>query len=437
MAPILDSLRNMIRTILREPTPTTRPPEWDSLDLPYLTNQLVNSASQIAQTRHATLLLLWPDQDVLRESRPSLDNGEGVELPLSSPIVRWLQDQDAPFARWEDLSVLPQFRNISPQDLAIFQRMDTRVLIPLRTLRSLTGILVMGARDTGESYTSAHLTRLSRLSDTIASTIEHARMYAAERAKVADLETVAAIKSEYIMAISHQLKTPISAVKASAEMLAQEAVPDQGQPPELHRRLVAAITRGVDTLDQLVTELTEYGKMQSATLELNTVEASLSSIASDTCELLQPLAHDKGIQLTVDTTPHLPRAIMDPHRVQQILVNLINNAIKFTQDGGRVGVRVTRDNDQLLAQVQDNGPGISAERQPWVFEAFYGAPEATPSGSGGSGLGLAIAKALTELHGGTIWVDSIEGEGSTFSFTIPLGQKRATERPLTAQRRAQ
>ncbi len=366
-----------------------------------------------------------------------MNTDEGVELPLSSPIVRWLQDQDAPFSRWEDLSVLPQFQNIYPQDRAMFQRMDIQVLIPLRTLGDLTGILVLGTRETGDLYTPADLTLLTNLSGSMATSIEHARMYVAEQAKVADLETLATIKSEYIMAISHQLKTPISAVKASAEMLAQEAIPGQGQPSELHRRLVAAITRGVDTLDRLVTELTEYGKMQSASLELNTVEANLSSIASDTRDLLQPLAQDKSIQLTIDTTPHLPRAMMDPHRVQQILVNLINNAIKFTPYGGQADVRVTRDDDHLLAQVQDNGPGIPVERQPWVFEAFYGTPD-TPSGvSVGSGLGLAIARALTELHGGTIWVDSIEGEGSTFSFTIPLGQRQVTEQPLTAQRRAQ
>lgn len=433
----MDSLRNMIRTILRQFGPPTLQSEWGSLDLPYLTARLLDAASDIARSKHATLLLLWPEQGVLKETPAPSNTGKGVELPLSSPIVRWLQDQDTPFARWEDLSVLPQFQNISPQDRAIFERMDIQVLIPLRTLGALTGILVMGVGEAGEPYTSADLTRLTNLSGGIATSIEHARMYAAEQAKVADLETLSTIKSEYIMAISHQLKTPISAVKASADMLAQEAIPGQREPSELHQRLVTAISHGADTLDRLVTELTEYGKMQSATLELNTVEASLSSIASDTCDLLQPLAQDKSIQLTVTTAPHLPRAMMDPHRVQQVLVNLISNAIKFTPTGGLVTVQVTRDNDHLLAQVQDNGPGISAERQPWVFEAFYGTSDAASGESRSSGLGLAIARALTELHGGTIWVDSTEGEGSTFSFTIPLGQRQATEQPLTAQRRMQ
>ena len=280
---------------------------------------------------------------------------------------------------------------------------------------ALTGILVLGSKVSENAYRREDLELLARVASAVASSIENARLYAVEQARVAELEAISGMKSEYILAISHQLKTPIAAVKASADMLTEGQV----NSPELRQRLVNAIVRGTDSLDRLVTELTEYGKMQSATLELHREEADLLSIVADTCDLLHPLIDDKAIHLEVQAPPTLPRVVLDPHRVQQVLSNLLTNAIKFTPTGGEISVRVSRDGDHLLTQVQDNGHGIPEAQQRWVFEAFYGASD-TARGPTGSGLGLAIARDLTELHGGTIWLESQEGTGSTFSFTLPL-----------------
>ncbi len=122
--------------------------------------------------------------------------------------------------------------------------------------------------------------------------------------------------------------------------------------------------RGVDSLDRLVTELVEYGRMKTATLQLSRVETSLSSIVSDTCELLQPLVEGKALVLKLDAPSTLPRVSVDPHLVQQILVNLITNAINFTPKGGLIAVRVSREGDHLLTQVEDSGLGIPEQQMP-------------------------------------------------------------------------
>ena len=150
------------------------------------------------------------------------------------------------------------------------------------------------------------------------------------------------------------------------------------------------------------------------------MESNLTTLVSDTIALVQPLADDKPVQLEFHAPKYLPRITLDPHRVHQIMSNIISNAIKLTPSGGRVTIGIRREGNQLITQVKDTGPGIAKVHQPWVFEAFYGASDRS-NGSTGSGLGLAIAKALTELHRGSIWLDSQEGKGSTFYVALPLG----------------
>ena len=385
------------------------------LDLARQAVLLLDSLAQVMDTRRRTLLVLCPEWGAVATVQPSSPSLERTELQLASPIVQWLESQDATVTRWGEMVVLPQFQGVSSQERGLFERLETEVLVPLRVDTALTGVLVLGAKVSGDAYRREELELLAGVAGAVAGSIENARLYAVEQARVAELEVISGMKSEYILAISHQLKTPIAAVKASADMLTE----GQANTPEFRQRLVNAIVRGTDSLDRLVTELTEYGKMQSATLELNKDEADLLSIVADTCALLHPLIEDKSIHLKVQAPPMLPRVVLDSHRVQQVLSNLLTNAIKFTPAGGEISVRVSRDGDHLLTQVQDNGPGIPESQQRWVFEAFYGASD-TARGPTGSGLGLAIARALTELHGGAIWLESQEGKGSTFSFTLPL-----------------
>jgi len=356
-----------------------------TLDLARQTEHLLDAVAQTVDTQERSLLLLCPEWGVIALVQPSSPLGlERTELSLTSPIVQWMQSQDTTVTRWGELVVLPQFQGVSSQERELFERLEAEALISLRVNGSLTGILILGAKRLGDPYRHEELDLLAGVARATARSIENARLYAVERARVAELQSINEMKSEYILTISHQLKTPISAVKASVEMLTEL----QAESPELRQRLINAIVRGVDSLDRLVTELTEYGKMQSATLELNRVESNLCSIIADTCTLLQPLVDDKKLRMQVDVPPTLPRVVVDPHRVQQILFNLLSNAIKFTPTGGEISIRVGREGEWLLTQVQDNGPGIPAAQQRWVFEAFHAASDSTkgPTGSGpGSG----------------------------------------------------
>ncbi len=447
------------------------------LDLGRQAELLWDVLAEVVNTRSKALLLLFPEWGAVAMVESSAPYGlSRTQLRLPSPILQWLGNQATSTARWGEMVVLPQLRDAFTQERTLFERLEAEILVPLRVDGALSAVLVLGAKtgvasevrkaqgtevpagglsrerrdrfntpplrrgegDTGgevkdlwgkaanagkNTYQPEEKELLAGVAQAVARSLENARMHAVQRARIADLMSANEAQSNYILAISHQLKTPIAAVKASAEMLADSPVDSRA----IRERLASAIVKGVDSLDRLVTELTEYGKMRHATLELHRVETDLCSLVMETCALLQPLVDEKGLRLRLDASPALPWVMADPHRVQQVLSNLLSNAIRFTPAGGEISVRVHQDGDRLLTQVTDSGPGIPEAQQKWVFEAFRGGSD-TAWGAAGSGLGLAIAKALTELHGGAIWLESQEGKGTTFSFTLPLGPVQVKQR---------
>lgn len=387
------------------------------LDLGCQAEVLWETVGRLVNTRTSALLLPCPEWERVAMLRsPAPKDLERTPLRLDSPILQWLEAVQASFVRWRDIIVLPQFQAVSVQEQRLFEELGAEVLVPMRVDGALSGLLVLGAAVDGRAYPRMMLELVAALAQAAARSVENARIFAVQQTTLEELRLSNEAKSEYILAISHQLKTPIAAVKASAEMF----MDSQEDALSLRNRLAAAMARGADSLDGLVTELTEYGKMRYATLELHRVETNLGSIVTDACALLQPLADAKGLRLHVEVPSALPPVVVDPHRVEQVLTNLVSNAIKFTPSGGEIWVRVRGERGRLLTQVQDSGPGIPESQQRWLFEAFHGGSD-TASRPHVGGLGLAIAKALTELHGGTIWVESQDGQGSTFSFTLPLG----------------
>ncbi len=394
------------------------------LDLGRQAELLWNALAEVVNTRKRTLLVLCPEGQAMAIVDPSAPYGfSHTQLRFTSPILQWLAGQDTHTAWWDDMVVLPQLRDASSQERTLFERLEAEILVPLRVDGALSGVLVLGTKTGKDAYRQEELDMLTGVANAVARSIENARLYAVQQARVADLESANEAQSDYILAISHQLKTPIAAVKAGAEMLADSPADFRA----IRGRLARAIVRGVDSLDRLVTELTEYGKMRHATLELHRVETDLGSLVVETCAFLQPLAEEKGLHLQVDATPTLPWVMADPHRVQQVLSNLLSNAIRFTPTGGEISVQVRQDGNHLLTHVQDNGPGITEAQQQWVFEAFRGDSD-TARWPAGSGLGLTIAKALTELHGGTIRLESQEGNGTTVSFSLPLGPVQVNQK---------
>ena len=428
--PLVRASQRTVRRLLERPGTEPQVAEKTArvgLDLDQQMEDLFHEVTRTVAAERVALLLLWRERGEVDLVGPSIPDGhQRAFLRADSPIVRWMEGHQLPITM-EELVVLPQYLTLGPEETALFDRLETKLVVPLLAYEVLIGILLLGPGGSEGCYSKGDVKLVHRLAGRAALRIEHARLYALEKRRVAELDALNERKNDYILVLTHQLRTPLTAIMASAGMLQEEHL-NNPQVREVRLRLLNAITRSINSLDRLITELTEYGKMRNATLELARIECDIASIITETYELVRPLVDGRKQHLVVQVALNLPRLSVDPHRIQQILMNLVANAIKFTPVGGEIFIIARRDGDRLLLQVKDTGPGISAAEQQWIFEPFTSGSE-TGDAQAGSGLGLAIAKELTELHGGTIWVESEKGKGSTFAFTLPLRQDQSLEVP--------
>ncbi|MBP1703497.1 MAG: two-component sensor histidine kinase [Chloroflexi bacterium] len=225
------------------------------------------------------------------------------------------------------------------------------------------------------------------------------------------LETV---RQDFITNISHELRTPLASLKALTETLQDTALDD----PPAARRFLQQIETEVDALSLMVSELLELSRIESGKVPLKMEATSPTDLINQAVERLQLQAERAGLEIQTTCQTNLPMVLADPSRMEQVLVNLLHNAIKFTPANGVISIGCHLNDDKMLFSVKDTGIGIPADDLPRIFERFYKTDRARSGG--GTGLGLAISRHIIEAHGGKIWAESIEGQGSTFYFTIPL-----------------
>ncbi len=238
---------------------------------------------------------------------------------------------------------------------------------------------------------------------------------------VSELRRLQQIRAEFIDNLSHELRTPLTTVSLLAETLTREAEAAGDAVPAKMRDRIDKIEVETGHLVQMVNELLDLSRIESGGA-LGVVDLiDVDRIATESTERLRLFADRQGVTLHVEVADHLPPVRGDAARLGQVLVNLLHNAVKFTPDGGEVSVSVHAAPSGVIVAVADHGVGIPRGAQARIFERFYKVDRARGRGeAGGTGLGLAIARHIVEQHGGRIWVESTEGIGSTFSFSLPL-----------------
>jgi two-component system phosphate regulon sensor histidine kinase PhoR len=240
--------------------------------------------------------------------------------------------------------------------------------------------------------------------------------------RVRRLETV---RRDFVSNISHELRTPLASLKALTETLQDGAISD----PEAADRFLSRISTEVDALTQMAQELLDLSRIESGQVELERKPVAPLKLLTSAAERMRLQAERAGLALEVVCPPDLPKVQADAPRIEQVLVNLIHNAVKFTPPGGEVVLSAevvplatlpgepSAGGDVVRFAVRDSGAGIPADDVPRIFERFYRVDKSRAGG--GTGLGLSISRHLVESHGGRIWAESLEGQGSTFYFTIP------------------
>ena len=228
-----------------------------------------------------------------------------------------------------------------------------------------------------------------------------------------ELKRLDVVKRDLSANISHELRLPIASIKALAETLAQGAIDD----PSVAKEFLGQINAETDRLAQLVQELGDLSRIESGQSPLVKQNMGIGEVIKRAAERIKPQADRAGLSINIDIASELPPVAADRDRIEQALVNLLHNSIKFTPSGGGITISAVSSGDSLQVSVSDSGVGIPAGDLPRIFERFYKADRARSGG--GTGLGLAIVKHIIEAHGGKVWTQSVEGKGATFTFTLP------------------
>lgn len=224
------------------------------------------------------------------------------------------------------------------------------------------------------------------------------------------------VMAQFVSNISHELRTPITCIKGYVETLLEGAMSE----PDTAKRFLGIIHEETERLDRLIRDLLDLSMMESSRTHMNRLRTDLGQLTKDAVNFLRDYAEKKQITLTDQVAENLPQVQGDEDRLEQVLINIIDNAIKYTPDGGKVLVSCVEDDGFVKVSVADTGPGILPEDLERVFERFYRVDSDRSTKTGGRGLGLAIAKHIVEAHAGALWAESQAGEGSTFYFTIPV-----------------
>jgi two-component system OmpR family sensor kinase len=272
---------------------------------------------------------------------------------------------------------------------------------PLRRLTAAAGAVARGDLDQQVPVRSAdELGHLSGAFNEMTSRLRAARQ----------------MQVDFVANVSHELRTPLTSIKGLVETLRDGAVDD----PQVRDRFLETVEDETDRLIRLVNDLLILSRADSEALNLQRQPVDIPQLAQATVERMVPQAEARGMGLRLEAEARVPLALADPDRVDQVLVNLLDNAIKYSRPGSTATVRVdSRQRQEVRVQVHDQGIGIQAGELVRIGERFYRADRARSRAEGGSGLGLAIAKALVQAHGGRLWLESEEGQGTLVSFTLP------------------
>ena len=222
------------------------------------------------------------------------------------------------------------------------------------------------------------------------------------------------MRSEFLAMVTHDLHTPLTAIKGSLEVLLQ-----QGVGIELGRELLGIAQKNADRLFRMASDILDLARIEAGRFEIHPEPFDIVAGLRGMLDRMRRLAEDRGIVLSLSAPEGLPPTQADGARMDQVFANLVSNALKFTPRGGRIDVTVEESPGEVLVAVQDSGMGIPPEHQDRIFDRFYQVPLRPGERVEGAGLGLSICKAIVEEHGGRIWVQNAPGRGSTFFFTLP------------------
>lgn len=315
------------------------------------------------------------------------------------------------------------------------------ILTPIPTQNEIGGMLFVGNRYTAPAVTEGDEELISILANQIGQSLENMQLFeqvfrssqmleskVKERTKELEsaLEKVNLIskqKSEFISSVSHELRTPLTSIKGYASILIAGKI---GEVPPAVKERLAKINTHSDNLVKMINDLLDIARIESGRAEMKYLSQSVKPLIDNIADLLTPQMRERDLNLKVDLPDNLPNVYIDRNHVERIFINLVGNALKFTQAKGTITIAADPklDNGMITFSVADTGIGIPADDLAKLFEEFYRVDNEINQSVKGTGLGLSLVKQITEAHSGHVWVTSKVGQGTTFHFTLPTSAEQ-------------
>lgn len=365
-----------------------------------LLQQIVAAASELIDTEAASIMLIDTMTGELRfEIATNIDPNkmENIIIPMEGSIAGWIATHGEPRVI-QDVTNVPEHSQVVDETIEF----QTRNLlgVPMRTHKKIIGVVMCVNKHNDMPFTSIDVNILTTLAAQAAIAIENARLFR---------------QSDFIAEMVHELRTPLLSLKASTAILLRPDLPD----PRKHD-IITTMQSETDRLMRLTTDFLDLAQMESGRTRLQVAQFELRKLLEESADVILPQANEKNVGIMVECDPYTVNG--DRGKIKQVLLNLLTNAVKYNRPNGHVRLRVTEVEYQtpmLRVEVEDTGHGLSKENQKQMFQKFFRA-QSTADTTTGTGLGLVITKAIIEAHGGQIWLESEEGIGTTFYFTLPM-----------------
>jgi signal transduction histidine kinase len=388
------------------------------LDFGRLMETLVHGLVRGVPLTHCVLMIYDAQRSafaVYREDASVGERGAVAPIRIDSRIVQWLNQTGRVLVK-EEAKLNPEIAAYFEAAENELEAINAALIVPLKIEGKLTGILLVGEKLSGDIFDDQELEVLAVLANQVAISLENARLYEELSETNAELMQASRLKSQFLASMSHELRTPLNSIIGFSKVLLNRF---DGELTERQETYIRSVHNSGAHLLQLINGILDFSRIEAGKLEMISEEVDLHELIDECIESSMPLARGKQMKVEKNVPLEMPPLSGDRTKIKQILLNLLSNAIKFTGQG-RVLVSVVAEPDAIRVSVADTGIGIREDDLARLFEPFQQLDNPVVRSAGGTGLGLAISKKFVELHGGRIWAESRENQGSTFHFTIPL-----------------